>query len=140
VSWRTVSRDNITTWYGRDSESRIVDPADPSRIFQWLICQTHDDKGNVSVYRYVRDNGCGIDTSTVWEANRHEEVRQTHRYLKRILYGNVSPYVPKLAPDQEDPLPTDWLFELVFDYGDPVVSIHCQHRIEPLPTTLACQI
>ena len=41
--WRTISRDNVTTWYGRDSDSRIADPADPRRIFQWLICQTHDD-------------------------------------------------------------------------------------------------
>ncbi len=118
VFWRTISRDNITTWFGRDGNSRIADPDDPRRIYQWLICQTHDDKGNVSVYRYVQDSGLGVDTSTVWEANRREEARGTNRYLKRILYGNVSPCLPKLAPDKEDPLPTDWMFELVFDFDD----------------------
>ncbi|MGH7846492.1 MAG: hypothetical protein ACREQW_15165 [Candidatus Binatia bacterium] len=28
-----MSRDNITTWYGKTSKSRIADPADPARIF-----------------------------------------------------------------------------------------------------------
>jgi hypothetical protein len=45
--WRTTSRDNVSTWYGRDANSRIADPSDPRRIFEWLICHTHDDKGNV---------------------------------------------------------------------------------------------
>src|SRR6267143_5419572 len=30
--WRSISKDNITTWYGKTAESRICDPADPSRI------------------------------------------------------------------------------------------------------------
>jgi hypothetical protein len=44
--WRTISRDNITTWYGRTDDSRISDPDDPSRIFQWLICETRGNKCN----------------------------------------------------------------------------------------------
>ena len=68
--WRTISRDNVTTWYGQDAGSRIFDPADPGRIFQWLICQTNDDKGNVAVYEYVDDKDLPIDTWAVWEANR----------------------------------------------------------------------
>ena len=32
--WRSISRDNVTTWYGRTPESRISDPADPRRIVQ----------------------------------------------------------------------------------------------------------
>ena len=50
--WRSISKDNITTWYGKDENSRIFDPNDKSRIFSWLICQSYDDKGNVIVYRY----------------------------------------------------------------------------------------
>src|SRR5262245_31269268 len=41
--WRSISKDNITTWYGKTADSRIADPADQSRIFSWLICQSHDD-------------------------------------------------------------------------------------------------
>jgi hypothetical protein len=30
--WRSISKDNITTWYGKTGESRIADPRDSSRI------------------------------------------------------------------------------------------------------------
>src|SRR5947209_10543666 len=30
--WRSISRDNITTWYGKPAESRVADAADPSRV------------------------------------------------------------------------------------------------------------
>lgn len=33
--WRSISKDNITTWYGKTVESRIVDPTDASRSFSW---------------------------------------------------------------------------------------------------------
>ena len=117
--WRTISRDNVTTWFGRDEESRIFDPDDHSRIFQWLICQTHDDKGNVALYRYVAEDSRNVDTALVWEANRRPESHQTNRYLKRILYGNPPPsYLPALDPEKKDALLGDWMFEAVFDYGD----------------------
>jgi hypothetical protein len=59
--WRSVSRDNITTLYGKDDNSRIFDPADPDperppRIFSWLICESYDDKGNAIVYEYQRED------------------------------------------------------------------------------------
>lgn len=122
--WRTISRDNVTTWYGRDDKSQIFDPSDPSepsRIFQWLICQTNDDKGNVAVYEYVDDKNLAIDTAAVWETNRDPKSREANRYLKRIRYGNPPPsYLPKLDPVKPDELPQEWMFEAVFDYGDHV--------------------
>ena len=30
--WRSISKDNITTWYGKTTESRIADPAEPLRM------------------------------------------------------------------------------------------------------------
>ena len=122
--WRTISRDNVTTWYGRNDESRIFDPTDPtdaSRIFQWLICQTNDDKGNVAVYEYVDDKNLVIDTSALWEANRDQESRAANRYLKRVRYGNPPPsFFPTLDPHNPEVLPSKWMFEAVFDYGDHV--------------------
>jgi hypothetical protein len=44
--WRTITGDNVTTLYGRSSAARIADPTDDRRIFQWLIEETRDDKGN----------------------------------------------------------------------------------------------
>src|SRR5262249_51975767 len=117
--WRSISRDNITTWYGQTPESRIADPADPARIFSWLICESYDDKGNVIVYGYQEENSDAIDLSQPHHANRPPPTRAANRYLKRIKYGNRTPYYPILAEDRSPtPLPSAWLFEVVFDYGE----------------------
>ena len=71
--WRSISKDNITTWYGKTTESRIADPAEPAHVFSWLICESHDDKGNVIVYEYKEENSDGIDLSQAHERNRTED-------------------------------------------------------------------
>jgi RHS repeat-associated protein len=117
--WRSISRDNITTWYGKTANSRIVDPADPSRIFSWLICQSHDDKGNVIEYEYKEEDSSRIDLAQAHERNRTDQTRAANRYLKHIRYGNHTPYFPDLLEDGEWPRPPDdWFFEVVFDYGE----------------------
>jgi hypothetical protein len=133
--WRSISRDNITTWYGRSAHSRITDPNDPTHIFSWLIYQSHDDKGNVIVYGYQPENSTRIDLFQVNERNRTETSRAANRYIKRIRYGNHTPYFPELAATEPWPSPpgaeledgsSDWLFEVVFDYGE--------HNVDsPLP-------
>jgi RHS repeat-associated protein len=130
--WRSISRDNITTLYGKDNNSRIFDPADPNparptRIFSWLICESYDDKGNVVVYRFKAEDSTQVAVSQAHEGNRTDLGRSANRYLKRIRYGNHAPYLPRLAPDQPWLPPpgadtqdasTDWFFEAVFDYGE----------------------
>ncbi|MBK7236311.1 MAG: hypothetical protein IPI02_12030 [Sterolibacteriaceae bacterium] len=134
VFWRSISKDNVTTWYGKSADSRIADPDDPSRIFSWLICQTHDDKGNVVVYRYkpedsarIFNDSAGNKLAKAHESNRSDASRSAQRYLKRIRYGNRSPYFPALKDDAPWPGPPDaeardgsnsWHFEVVFDYGE----------------------
>jgi len=134
VCWRSISKDNITTWYGRSADSRIADPADPSRIFSWLICQSHDDKGNVIAYGYkaedsakVFEDASGKPQTKAHEHNRTDQSRSAQRYLKRIRYGNQAPYSPELKADASWPEPPDasapdgsnaWHFEVVFDYGE----------------------
>ena len=116
--WRSISRDNITTFYGRTKESRIADPDDPTRIFSWLICQSYDDKGNAIVYEYAAENDDHVDRTKVNERNR---LRTANRYLKRIKYGNRVPNRDATTWQATDPtsLPDDtWMFEVVFDYGE----------------------
>jgi hypothetical protein len=116
--WRSISKDNITTWYGKTEESRLADPFDAARIFQWLICETCDDKGNVIAYSYKKENSDGVDVTRAHERNRSDKTRSANRYLKRVRYGNRAPYFPDPAAALPVPLPVDWCFELVFDYGD----------------------
>ncbi|HEY4905219.1 MAG TPA: SpvB/TcaC N-terminal domain-containing protein [Candidatus Sulfotelmatobacter sp.] len=121
--WRSLSKDNILTVYGRDANSRIFDPCNPRHVFSWLICESYDNKGNAVVYEYVAENDAGVDHARPNERNRS---RTANRYLKRIRYGNRHPLlldvnvpsfrsshieVPELSTAR-------WMFEAVFDYGD----------------------
>jgi RHS repeat-associated protein len=112
VHWRSITRDNVTTLYGRDADSRITDPggAHPCHVFSWLICQSYDDKGNAIVYEYAAENDDNVDWS---DANERNRVRTANRYLKRIKYGN---HVSRLI--QPDLTQMTWMFEVVFDYHE----------------------
>jgi RHS repeat-associated protein len=117
--WRSISRDNVTTLYGVDASSRIASPDDPRHIFSYLISRTFDDKGNVAVYEYAAENDIGVASSQANEANRTTGERSINRYVKRIRYGGDTPYFPDYGADgAETPLPSEWHFEVVFDYGD----------------------
>ncbi|MBC7985670.1 MAG: toxin, partial [Sphingomonadaceae bacterium] len=143
--WRSLSRDNILTIYGGDQESRIADPADPARIFSWLICETRDDRGNAILYRYKADDGTGLDLARPSERNRGpagDPRRAVNRYVKRILYGNRQPLLTAAGarPHFLGALPAaqlsavEWMFETVFDYGehDPVSPTSAEQSPWPL--------
>ncbi len=132
ISWRSISKNNVTAWYGKTPESRIADSEDPRKIFRWLVCETYDDKGNAMVYRYIAEDSAQVDVSLAHERNRTAAGRSVNRYLKRVQYGNKT---SRLI--QPDPAQMDWSFELVFDYGsghyreldlDPQVPSAQQHR------------
>jgi hypothetical protein len=142
IHWRSITRDNVTTLYGKDNTSHIVDPADPSpvhptRVFSWLICESYDDKGNAIVYEYAAENDDNIDRGQTNERNR---VRTANRYLKRVKYGNR---ISRLM--QPDLTQAAWMFEVVFDYDEahyeevaldpalPVAEQHCVARASALP-------
>jgi hypothetical protein len=118
--WRSITKDNVTTWYGKTAESRIADPAVPTRIFSWLICESYDDKGNVIVFRYKAENSDNVDLTQAHERNRTAASRSAKSYLKRVFYGNRTPYFRDLTLPVPVALPpdTDWCFEVVFDYGE----------------------
>ena len=134
--WRTISRDNVTTLYGHDENSRIQDrardpklPWDQPRIFSWLISRSFDDKGNVAVYDYVPETAADITQLSTHEANRSLTDRCRQRYLKSIRYGNAEPYFPDWSEKvPEVALPANWYFQLVFDYGD-----HTSDAPTPVP-------
>ena len=116
--WRSISKDNVTTLYGRSSEARIADPHDPRRIFSWLICESYDDRGNAILYEYAAETSYGVARASLHERNRDDAGRSANRYLKRIKYGNRTPR----RPGEDLGLRADWLFETVFDYDEG----HCE--------------
>src|SRR3569832_175632 len=107
IFWKSISKDNITSIYGKNAESRIADLKYPSHIFKWLLAETYDDKGNRIVYEYKAENLDGVGQSLPEEQNRLTfGAIASNRYLKSIKYGNRTPRS------------NDWLFQVVFDYGE----------------------
>ncbi|MFC9660068.1 SpvB/TcaC N-terminal domain-containing protein [Nocardia sp. NPDC127606] len=126
--WRALSPDNVLTVFGRTAADRISDPTD-GRVFSWLISETRDVDGNAVEYRYTPEDTVEVDTTAPHERNR--PAPSANRYLKCVRYGNRKPLL-----DQHGRRPVEltaleranaeWMFELVFDYGD-------HSRQNPLP-------
>ncbi|HEU5175681.1 MAG TPA: SpvB/TcaC N-terminal domain-containing protein, partial [Gemmatimonadaceae bacterium] len=126
VHWRTLSANNALSIYGATRESRIADPADPARVFSWLLCETRDDRGNAMVVEYKAEDATGVDVTSPEEAGRGDAAsaaRTANRYLKRVRYGNRVPLLDAqgrrpvhLSPAQR--AAADWMFEVVLDYGE----------------------
>jgi RHS repeat-associated protein len=118
--WRTVDRDNLTSLYGRTPQARIADPADHRRVFQWLIEETRDDRGNLVTYEYRPEDLSGVDNGQVSEAHRVAgRAPVANSYLKCVRYGNRT---PGTGAD-------GFLFLVVFDYGD-----HDLNQPTPVPS------
>ncbi len=149
--WRSISQDNITTRYGLTAESRIADPDDPRRVSSWLICQSHDDKGNAVIYSYRPENAARIFEAAgdqppafAHERNRDPgdspaDPRSANRYPWRIRYGNRAPN-RDAAWQATDPAAlddNDWMFSVVFDYGDDHYSEQVSDEAEVFATARA---
>ena len=127
--WRSISKDNITTLYGNRDDARIADPADPTRVFTWLICESYDDKGNAIFYKYKPEDDANIDRAAPYERNRLIAKQFAQRYLKNIRYGNRTPR----KPGEDLTLRTDWLFEVVFDYGEHDAAAPTTEEVQTWP-------
>lgn len=109
--WRVLTPDNTCSYYGLTSESRISDPQDPSRVFEWLLCQAQDDKGNLVLLNYKTEDGVGIPQN-LCEKNKPGMCTQV--YLSSIWYGNIEPFYDGDTIPGED----QFLFRAIFDYGE----------------------
>lgn len=126
--WRVTTRENATFLYGFDADARIADPADPLRVFSWLLQEVRDDRGNAAIYRYKAEDGARVDPRAAHELHRWQQGRygaSAQRYLKRVLYANLKP-VSDDRGNRFGPLPWEvaepranhWCYEVVFDYGE----------------------
>lgn len=122
VHWRVLSPDNGIQVFGDTDQSRISDHTEQTRrIFSWLLSRSWDAFGNAIEYRYKCDDACGVvdadGCTPPWEQNRDTAARTRQRYIKRILYGNTTP-CRDLAKWETIVWPEQWMFEVVFDYGE----------------------
>lgn len=118
--WQVITKDNVTHLYGRTQQAQIHDPDDPTHVFQWLLEEGFDAKGNHIYYQYKAENTSGI-AEMVYEKNR---VQTANKYIHRICYGNAAS-TQQIISERSDQQPT-WHFEIVFDYGQ--YDISATHR------------
>lgn len=129
--WRAITKDNVTSIYGRSPASRLADPDDPSRVYQWLLEESRDAFGNSILYEYAADDPRlysheepALALSQIFESNR----RATQLYVRRVCYGNLP---DPLVDEQGSPITYSngaavgllrdnrrYAFEVIFDYGD----------------------
>ncbi len=117
MKWRIITKENVTTLFGWGAASRISDPTDANKIFEWLPEFVFDDKGNCAYYSYKKEDDKGLNTSLLHNRNRTQngDLTYTNLYLEKVLYGNKTPY--KNFTDAR-PAETDYLLQTVFDYGE----------------------
>lgn len=90
--WRTITKDNVTSLFGCSAASRLSDPADDRRVYEWLIQETFDAFGNHVLCEYAADApslysdpNSATCLPEIFEKNRVA----TQRYIRRIYYGNL---------------------------------------------------
>lgn len=117
IKWRVITRENVTTLFGWSDQSRLTDPKEESRIFEWFPEFVFDDKGNCAQYIYKKEDDEGFDGSFLHNRNRllNGNITYTNLYLEKVLYGNKTPY--KKFNDSFSP-ETDYMFQTVLDYGE----------------------
>ena len=95
----------------RTPSSRIADPADPARVFSWLLDLSFDDRGNAISYLYKAEDDAGVAVA----ANEVEP----HRQRQPLPQARVATATRSVPPRGHAPRTADeWCFELVLDYGE----------------------
>jgi hypothetical protein len=133
VHWRTTTKDNITSIFGKSDSARLADPKQPWKVFRWLLEATFDDHGEVIWFEYKRE-----DTASVPSGHPEEKTRLAgpqsfaNVYVKRIHYGTRTPLVTT-DPTANDLRALSWLFEAVFDYGEHDADAPTPEETQPWP-------
>lgn len=120
IYWKVTTRENVVTIFGRNANARIADPADDTRIFQWLPEFSYDDKGNWIKYEYKEENLDKVPDELYEKNRKNGTAGFTNQYLKRIRYGNRKPYYADADKpyDPQPPINHEHFFEVVWDYGE----------------------
>lgn len=114
--WVLYQPDGQVQLFGRNIQARIISQkqADvPSRTAVWLIESSVSCSGEQIYWQYRAEDDVSCDDS---EITVHPGCR-SQRYLSAVWYGNkkAGRALPGLA---YSPVTDDWLFTLVFDYGE----------------------
>jgi RHS repeat-associated protein len=121
VYWKVISKDNIISVFGKSKAAQISDPNNQTKIFNWLLEFSCDDKGNCFQFEYKKEDRTNVPND-VHEKNRWNDLPIcTNTYLKRIKYCNKAHFNRlDLNFSKWETLMSsvEYLLELVLDYGE----------------------
>lgn len=111
--WVQYTPDGQVYLFGGSSLARISNPATPENTGIWLLESSVSATGEQIYWIYRAEDETGCEAS---ETAAHPNVT-AQRYLSAVCYGNrVAGRI--LAGLASTPAITDWLFMVVFDYGE----------------------
>ncbi|MCT4648626.1 MAG: hypothetical protein N4A74_26800 [Carboxylicivirga sp.] len=113
VHWRTISKENLTSIYGKDASARIAHPDDAQKVFGWYLQESYDARGNLMRYTYLQENSDNVAPAAYEKHRLANHKAFTNIYPHQVLYGNTAMYNPAAGA-----YTGDWLFTLAFDYGN----------------------
>ena len=132
--WRTITTDNITHVFGYDEHSRVVNPDDPTQLFEWLPTLSYDAHGNAVHYHYKPEDAVNVPAIP----SEHNRSHGARRYLQRITYGNADPWVVETFPEDLATITAvQWHFEVVLDYGEYADALNSNNPYAPTNNWLA---
>jgi Salmonella virulence plasmid 65kDa B protein len=79
IHWRFISNANVTSVYGLNLNSKLLDPENPYIIFSWLICLSYGDRGNAMVYEYKVEDSVKVDVHQTCELNSTDIISSKSR-------------------------------------------------------------
>ena len=135
VHWRATTKENITSIYGKTPAARIANPEHADRVFEWLLEETFDARGNHIAYEYIQEDS-DLELPGIHEHNRG----YTQAYIRRILYGNTPENLDpnlRVGPTRTGTDHTNhlgirerhYVFEVLFDYSDLPEDLAIPHEL-----------
>jgi insecticidal toxin complex protein TccC len=128
--WKVTTADHEISIFGYNEQAKIADPANPDHIFTWLLEESYNSYGDHQLFFYKPENTDNVPAES-YEQNR---VVTANRYLRFIRYGHdqsvaISMVLTRAAIVDD---PTQWHFEIVFDYGEYDVNPNNLNPYQPV--------
>lgn len=96
---------------GKSEQAQIAGPQ-AQQVAEWLLEESVSPTGEHIYYRYKQEDDKGVDAAQ----SPHEH--SANRYLAQALYGNKTAEPLLYLWKNEVPDDDQWLFSLIFDYGE----------------------
>lgn len=117
--WVVFSPDGQVSLFGYHPNACIADPDDSSHIACWLMEEVVTPTGEHVYYSWEGENNDGCDKN---ELAQHPQAT-AQRYLTKVSYGNIEPESAFMCIKSGKMADNEWLFHLVFDYGERTDSL-----------------